>query len=82
MSAQQVMVDNANKILKNWLPSQSAVNMLKLNGVTNEMIQKSVYYLKDKSGLKHIDDIEGYTNWNAFFIVFCVKANKNSSKEE
>ena len=81
MSVQQVMVDNANKILKNWLPSQSAVNMLKLNGVTNEMIQKSVYYLKEKTDLKHIDDIEGYSNWNAFFIVFCVKANKNVSKE-
>lgn len=70
----------SNKILKNWLPSQAAVNVLKLNGITNEMIQKSVYYLKDKSGFKHINDIEGYVSWNTFFIMFCVKANKNINK--
>ena len=70
-----------NKILENWLPSQSAVNVLKLNGVTNETIQDSVRFLKSQRNLKHIDDIEGYSNWNSFFIVFCTKAHKNKEKK-
>lgn len=73
---------DTNKILKNWLPSKAAVNVLKLNGITNEMIQKSVYYLKDKSGLKHIEDVQGYSSWNSFFIMFCVKANKNINQDD
>jgi len=71
-----------NKILKNWLPSQAAVNVLKLNGVTNEMIQKSVHYLKSQTELKHIDDVENYSNWNSFFIVFCLKANKSHPDQD
>ena len=71
-----------NKILKNWLPSQACVNILKLNGVTNEMIQKSVHFLKSQNELKHIDDVEGYSDWNSFFIVFCNKANKINVKNK
>lgn len=27
-------------------------------------------------GLQSIEDIEGYDNWNAFFIMFCIKLSK------
>ena len=44
----------------------------------DEQIAKSVNYLKSQTELKDIDDIDGYENWNSFFIMFCIKANKNT----
>ena len=66
------------KLLREWLPSEAAIDLIKLNGVTDEQIEESIAYLKSKTELKDIDDIDGYDNWNSFFIMFCVKANKNS----
>ena len=53
------------------------MNLIKLNGVEDDQIQTSLAYLKGQSDLNNIDDVEGYDNWDAFFIMFCVKANKN-----
>jgi len=65
-----------SKILSEWQPSESALELIKLNGITEEQVEKSVEYLKSQSSLNNIDDVDGYDNWNSFFIMFCVKANK------
>ncbi len=65
-----------SKLLSDWQPSDSALELVKLNGVTDEQIAKSVEYLKNHADLNNIDDVEGYDNWNSFFIMFCIKANK------
>ena len=66
------------KLLKEWTPSTAAIELIKLNGVADEQIEKSLSYLKNQDELANIDDVEGYDNWNAFFIMFCVKANKTT----
>ena len=65
-----------SKLLTEWSPSESAMNLIKLNGVEDEQIQKSLDYLKTQTDLTDIDNVEGYDNWDSFFIMFCVKANK------
>ena len=65
------------KLLRQWIPSKAAIDLIKLNGISDEQIEKSLAYLKQQTELNDIDDIDGYDNWNAFFIMFCVKANKN-----
>ena len=65
-----------SKLLSEWSPSESAMNLIKLNGVEREQVEKSLAYLKSQSDLNNIDDVDGYDNWDAFFIMFCVKANK------
>ena len=64
-----------SKLLSEWVPSQAALDLIKLNGITDDQIAKSVEYLKSQSTLDNIDDVEGYDNWNTFFILFCIKAN-------
>ncbi len=63
-----------SNLLSEWMPSESAMDLIKLNGINEQQIEKSLAYLKGQSGLVNIDDVEGYDNWNAFFIMFCVKA--------
>lgn len=65
-----------SKYLKDWTPSQAAIDLIKLNGVTDEQIRKSVDYLKRQTDLDDIDNVDGYDNWNTFFIMFCIKANR------
>ena len=67
-----------SKFLKEWMPSEAAINLIKLNGVTDEQIEKSLEYLKSQDQLNNIDDVDGYDNWNSFFIMFCIKANKST----
>ena len=67
-----------SKLLQSWQPSTAARDLIKLNGVSDTQIEKSLAYLKNQKNLISIDDVEGYDNWNAFFIMFCVKANKNA----
>ena len=69
-----------SKLLSEWTPSQAAIELIKLNGVTEEQITKSVEYLKSQDSLNNIDDVEGYDNWDTFFILFCIKANTKSSE--
>ena len=63
-------------LLSEWLPSAAAIDLIKLNGITDEQIATSVEYLKSQTELSDISDVAGYDNWNTFFIMFCVKANK------
>ena len=65
-----------SKLLNEWSPSAPSINLVKLNGVDDEQIKKSLEYLKSQNDLNNIDDVDGYDNWDAFFIMFCVKANK------
>lgn len=65
------------KLLSEWMPSKAALDLVKLNGVDDAQIQKILNYLKSQEDLSNIDDVDGYDNWNALFIVFCVKANKS-----
>ena len=48
--------------------------------MSDDHIEKSVTYLKAQIELDHIDDIEGYDSWNAFFIMFCIKAHDEGAK--
>ncbi len=62
-------------LLIDWKPSQSAIDLIKLNGVNDEQISTSVEYLKNQSEISNLDDLSGYDNWNSFFILFCIKAH-------
>jgi len=66
-----------SKLLQEWSPSKAAIELIRLNGIDDEQIEKSLTYLKAQPELADIDDIDGYDNWNAFFIMFCVKASQN-----
>lgn len=58
-----------SKLISEWQPSESALELVKLNGISDEQIAKSVEYLKGHSDLNNIDDVDGYDNWNSFFIM-------------
>jgi hypothetical protein len=66
------------KLLNEWTPSETAIDLIKLNGINDEQIAKTLDYLMSQADLGDIDDVEGYDNWNSFFIIFCIKANKPS----
>lgn len=70
-----------SKLLQEWTPSIAAIDLIKLNGIEDEQIRKSLAYLKSQEQLNNIDDVNGYDNWNAFFIMFCVKASNESGKK-
>ncbi len=58
---------------------RGTLNLLELNGVSQQQISHALDYLKQQSGLNSIEDIEGYDNWNAFFIMFCIKLSKQTA---
>ena len=70
-----------SKLLKDWAPSQATIDVIKLNEISDEHIAKTVEYLKKETELNNIDDLDGYDNWNSFFIIFCIKAHRNVSGE-
>lgn len=70
-----------SKLLNDWSPSTATIDVIKLNGIDDEHIRKTVDYLKNETELNNIDDLEGYDNWNSFFIIFCIKAHNNVSAE-
>jgi len=70
-----------SKILKEWSPSQATIDVIKLNGIDDDHISKTIEYLNNQTDLHNIDDLDGYDNWNSFFIIFCIKAHKNISTE-
>lgn len=70
-----------SKLLKDWTPSQATIDVIKLNEISDEHITKTVEYLKNETELNDIDDLDGYDNWNSFFIIFCIKAHRNVSSE-
>jgi len=69
------------KLLSEWTPSQAAIDLVKLNGADDNHIVNTVDYLKNEMNVKNIDDVEGYDNWDSLFIIFCIKAYKNSSDQ-
>lgn len=71
-----------SKLLKDWMPSQATIDVIKLNEIDDKHISNTVEYLKNETELNNIDDIDGYDNWNSFFIIFCIKANKNVNGEQ
>jgi len=70
-----------SNLLSEWLPSKAAIDVIKLNGIDDEHITKTVNYLKNETELSDINDLEGYDNWNSFFIIFCIKAHNNVAAE-
>ena len=70
-----------SNLLSEWSPSASALDLIRLNGISDRQIEKSLTYLKQQSSLSDISDVDGYDNWNAFFIMFCIKANKRTETE-
>ena len=70
-----------SKLLSEWEPSTATIDVIKLNGIDEMHIAKTVEYLKNETELNSIDDVNGYDNWNSFFIIFCIKAHKNVSEE-
>jgi len=62
-----------SNLLNEWTPSESALDLIRLNGIEDKQMEESLAYLKGQSLLSDIADIDGYDNWNAFFIMFCVK---------
>ena len=70
-----------SKRLSEWSPSKSAISLIKLNGIDEDQLQKSLAYLKNNTDLDNIDDVDGYDNWNAFFIMFCIKVNNQHEKD-
>ena len=68
-----------SNLLKEWSPSQATIDVIKLNGIEDDHITKTVEYLKNETELNNIDDLDGYDNWNSFFIIFCIKAHNNVS---
>ena len=65
-----------SKLLSEWSPSQATIDLIKLNGLTDEQIDKALQYLKSQEDLNNIDDVEGYDNWSSLFVMFCIKTNK------
>jgi len=63
------------KLLNESTPSGSALDPIRLNGIEDKQIEESLAYLKVQSSLSDIADIDGYDNWNAFFMMLCVKTN-------
>ena len=70
-----------SKLLSEWSPSQATIDVIKLNGIDDDHISKTVEYLKSETDLSNIDDLKGYDNWNSFFIIFCIKAHNNVASE-
>lgn len=64
-------------LLSEWSPSEAAIHLIKLNGIDDEQIARALEYLREQDELQDIDHVHGYDNWNSFFIMFCIKANRN-----
>lgn len=71
-----------SKSLAQWLPSESTLDLIRLNGIGDMLIRESLEYLKAQPSLSDISDIDGYDNWNTFFIMFCLKAHSSTEIAE
>ncbi len=63
-----------SRLLSEWSPSEATLELLKLNGMSKDHIERTLDYLRNNTELEDIDRINGYDNWDAFFIIFCIKA--------
>ena len=71
-----------SKLLSEWSPSEATLDLLRLNGLDEAHIENALNYLRRQSELEDIDKIDGYDSWNAFFIMFCIKAAGSPHKLE
>lgn len=62
------------ELLIEWTPSEATIELLKLNGLDDGHIGRCIDYLKNNTELEDINKIEGYDSWDAFFIMFAIKA--------
>jgi len=63
-----------SKLLSEWTPSEATIDLLHLNGLKDKDMEAALSYLKTQTELEDIDKIDGYDSWDAFFIMFCIKA--------
>lgn len=71
-----------SKLLSEWSPSEATMDLLRLNGLKDDDIGKALDYLKTQTELEDIDKITGYDSWDAFFIMFCIKAAGSPHKHD
>ncbi len=71
-----------SKLLSEWSPSEATIELLRLNGLGEAHIENAVSYLKTQTELEDIDKIDGYDSWNAFFIMFAIKAAGSPHKQD
>jgi hypothetical protein len=71
-----------SKLLSEWSPSEATLDLLRLNGLDDAHIENAVTYLKTQTELEDIDKIDGYDSWNAFFIMFAIKAAGSPHKHD
>lgn len=57
------------------------MDLLRLNGLKDDDMGKALDYLKTQTELEDIDRINGYDSWDAFFIMFCIKAAGSPHKD-
>lgn len=57
------------------------MDLLRLNGLKDDDTEKALAYLKTQTELEDIDRINGYDSWDAFFIMFCIKAAGSPHKD-
>ena len=57
------------------------MELLRVNGLKDDDIEKALSYLKTQTELEDIGKIDGYDSWDAFFIMFCIKAAGSPHKE-
>jgi len=57
------------------------MELLRINGLTDKLIADALTYLRTQTELDDIGKINGYDSWDAFFIMFCIKAAGSPHKD-
>jgi len=70
-----------SKLLSEWTLSEATMDLLRLNGLNDDDMGKALDYLKTQTELEDIEKINGYDSWDAFFIMFCIKAAGSPHKD-
>jgi hypothetical protein len=71
-----------SNLLSEWSPSEATMDLLRLNDLDDQLIGDALTYLKTQTELEDIDRIDGYKYWDAFFIMFCIKAAGSPHKPD
>jgi len=71
-----------SKLLSEWSPSVATMDLLRLNGLDDKLIEDALAYLRTQTELEDVDKINGYSNWDSFFIMFCIKAAGSPHKRD
>lgn len=70
-----------SRLLSEWQPTEATMELLRFNGLKDGDIEKALAYLKTQTELEDVDKINGYDSWDAFFIMFCIKAAGSPHKD-